>query len=177
MEAAVEDVDILNLADLLQIADAAPYDGAAALRLLADHGGKIAADERAVLGLIEKVGDKNVVLNQAVHDPLVVHTLHALALSLTHHSKLQILADGNERRRHGAADGRLLRVVRALELTLELIVVQLHPGQTPNFLDAHVAQTLENAVGNAGASVREALAGPIRSHLNDVITVVELHGI
>ena len=177
MEATVENIDVFHAADLLQVTDAAPDNGAAPLGSLADHRCQIAAHQSAVLCLVEQVRHKNVIFHQIVHDPLVIHTLHTLGLALAHHGDFQILPNGNESSGNGTANCRLVSVMGALEFTLELVIVQLHPGKTPDFFDAHAAQTFQNTVRHLGAAVLKAFAGPEGCHLNDVFSIVELHNV
>ena len=61
VEPAVKDVDIVDIADLLDITNAAPHYGAAALSLLANHGCQISAHKSAVLGLVKQIGHEDIV--------------------------------------------------------------------------------------------------------------------
>lgn len=123
MEPTVKDVDIVDIADLLDITNAAPHYGAAALSLLANHGCQISAHESAVLGLVKQIGHEDIVLDQTINHPLVVHAFHTLGLRLPHHGDFQIFSDRHKGCGHCPTDSGLHRAVRALKVTLELVII------------------------------------------------------
>ena len=175
VDAAVVDVDALDLDDLLQVADAAPDDGAAALGAGLDGGGQVAADVGALEDLVEHVDDDDVVLDQGVDDPLVEVALAALFLmAVLEQVVVQVRAHGDHDAGHRAADKGRAGVGRA-ELALELILIALVPQGAPGLLQGDLAQTAQHVRRNLGTAVFHALALPKGRNLDDVFFTVELH--
>ena len=176
MGAAVVDLDALDLLDLVQVADAAPDDRAAALGLVLELGGEVAAEEGAVDDLVEQVHDHDVVLDQAVDGGLIVAALEAELAGLGGGDLVQVLAQGHtDAGQRAAHQAVILRGVGGHEVALGLELIAQGIGAAPDLLQGQLAHALQNGRGHLGPAVLHALARPLGRELDDVFLCVKEH--
>ena len=156
MHAAAEDIEIGELVDPFQIANAAVDDepGPGAGR---DGGPQVVADEGAILDLAEEIDDQHVAREQGVDHPGVLAAAAAFGGAHALDDALQVGSQRHHAHGDRPADEDAVGVkIDPVAFELEVVVVPAF-DHAPGFVVGDEAHPLQDVVGHA----RPAIGGSL----------------